>query len=58
MHDLSPLSVLNRGYSITRILPEKRILRDTSGVRKKDEVHVLLAKGELECRVEKVDSTN
>jgi exodeoxyribonuclease VII large subunit len=57
MEDLSPLSILNRGYSITRKLPEKKILRDTSGIRKKDQVQVLLSKGQLECRVEKVDAT-
>jgi exodeoxyribonuclease VII large subunit len=52
--DLSPLSVLNRGYSITRKLPEKSILRDTSGVEKGDQVQVLLSKGELMCRIEEV----
>ena len=52
--DLSPLSVINRGYSITRKLPEKSILRDTSGVEKGDQVQVLLSKGELMCRIEEV----
>jgi exodeoxyribonuclease VII large subunit len=56
MKDLSPQSVLNRGYSITRKLPEKRILRDASGVQKEDRVQVLLAKGELGCRVERVEA--
>jgi exodeoxyribonuclease VII large subunit len=52
--DLSPLSVLNRGYSITRKLPEKSVLRDTSGVEKGDQIQVLLSKGELMCRIEEV----
>jgi exodeoxyribonuclease VII large subunit len=52
MSDLSPLSILKRGYSITRKLPEKTILRDTSGVVRGDQVQVLLGEGEMACRVE------
>jgi len=54
INDLNPLSVLKRGYSITLKLPEKRVLKDVSGVGKGDQVQVLLGEGELECRVEKV----
>jgi exodeoxyribonuclease VII large subunit len=54
--DLSPLSVLQRGYSITLKLPEKRVLKDTSGVEKGDRVQVLLSEGELGCRIEKVET--
>jgi exodeoxyribonuclease VII large subunit len=53
--DLSPLSVLKRGYSITLKLPEKRILKAASGVKTGDRVQVLLGEGELECRVETVE---
>ena len=50
--DLSPLAILDRGYSITSKLPEKTILKNAGCVRKGDAVHVLLAKGELTCVVE------
>jgi len=53
LKDLSPLSILNRGYSITEKLPEKRILKDVTGVEKGNKVRVILAHGEMECRVEK-----
>ena len=53
--DLSPLSVLKRGYSITLKLPEKEILKTASGVEKGDQVQVLLGEGELACRVEKAE---
>ena len=55
--DLSPRSVLKRGYSITRKLPGKRILKDISGLEKEDRVSVMLAEGELECRIEKISRT-
>ncbi len=54
MTDLSPLSILKRGYSITRTLPGKSVLKDTSGVQKGDPVQVLLAEGELTCRIEEL----
>lgn len=52
--DLNPTSVLKRGYSITRKLPEKVILRDVSGLKRGDHVNVTLAQGELDCQIEKV----
>ncbi len=54
MTDLSPLSILKRGYSITRKLPEKSVLRNTSGVEKGDRVQVLLGEGEMTCRIEEL----
>ena len=55
MKDLSPLSILKRGYSITRKLPEKWVIKYASSVQKGDQVQVLLAEGELECRIEKLN---
>ena len=54
INDLNPLSVLKRGYSITRKLPEKRVLKNVSGVGRGDQVEVLLGEGALGCRVDKV----
>ncbi len=55
LRDLSPTAILNRGYSITFTLPEERIVRDASRVGEGDPIRVLLGKGRLECRVEKID---
>jgi len=52
--DLSPVSILKRGYSITRKLPEKRVLKDVTGIERGHEVEILLGEGELACRVEKI----
>jgi exodeoxyribonuclease VII large subunit len=54
LKDLNPSSVMERGYSITRKLPEKVILKDVEGLTKGDHVGVTLAKGELVCQVEKI----
>ncbi len=54
LKDLNPSSVMERGYSITRKLPEKVILKDVAGLTKGDHVGVTLAKGELVCQIEKI----
>ena len=51
---LSPLSILQRGYSITRMFPSLQILRDAAHIREGDKVEVRLHKGTLLCGVEKV----
>ena len=48
---LSPLKVLERGYSITFLLPSLKILRESKEVEKGAEVKVKLWKGSLFCQV-------
>jgi exodeoxyribonuclease VII large subunit len=50
---LSPLSILERGYSITRKLPSLQILRDAGFVKEGDKVEVKLHRGTLFCDVER-----
>jgi exodeoxyribonuclease VII large subunit len=54
MKSMSPLAVLERGYSITKKLPEGWIARSVGELKKGDRVSVKLAKGEMECLVEKI----
>ncbi len=55
LRDLNPMAILNRGYSIALHLPEKRVLREASGVHQGDQVMVLLGEGRLTCRVERAE---
>ena len=55
LQDLNPMAILNRGYSIALHLPEKRVLKEASGVHQGDQVMVLLGEGRLRCRVEKAE---
>ncbi|MCP4574847.1 MAG: exodeoxyribonuclease VII large subunit [Deltaproteobacteria bacterium] len=55
LRDLNPMAILNRGYSIALHLPEKRVLKEASGVHQGDQVMVLLGEGRLRCRVEKAE---
>lgn len=52
---LSPLSVLSRGYSITRFTFDKKIITDSIHVKPKDRLEIILSKGRLISTVEKVN---
>lgn len=49
---LSPLGVLNRGYSITYRAADRKIIRKSSEVASGEKVIVRLAEGRLDCSVE------
>jgi exodeoxyribonuclease VII large subunit len=49
---LNPLSILDRGYSITRTVPEANVVKASRSVELDQKLEVLLAKGRLFCRVE------
>ena len=51
---LSPLAVLQRGYSITRKLPGGEIVRQAASLKTNEEVNIQLAKGNFRARIEKI----
>ncbi|MCG8683433.1 MAG: exodeoxyribonuclease VII large subunit [Desulfobacterales bacterium] len=52
LESLNPASVLDRGYSITRKLPEQSVVMDADQVCRDDRVEIILSKGRLVTRVE------
>ncbi|MFW6081635.1 MAG: exodeoxyribonuclease VII large subunit, partial [Desulfosalsimonas sp.] len=54
MYALSPAAVLDRGYSITRTLPDGVVLTDAAAAETGDRVEVILSKGTLTCRIERI----
>jgi exodeoxyribonuclease VII large subunit len=54
LESLSPLSVLQRGYSITRSVVSGVIVRETACLNVGDDVNVRLAKGEFNAKIEKI----
>jgi exodeoxyribonuclease VII large subunit len=57
LDSLSPLSILQRGYSITRKMPTMEILRDVVYVKEGDKVEVRLYRGSLFCSIEKTEKS-
>jgi len=55
LDSLSPLNVLKRGYSITRLLPSYKIVKESGMLSKGDRVNVVLGEGEVFCQVEKIN---
>jgi exodeoxyribonuclease VII large subunit len=54
---LNPLSILSRGYSITKRLPAGIILKDASEVKPGDMISTRLYQGEVVSRVERSNNT-
>jgi exodeoxyribonuclease VII large subunit len=52
---LSPLAILNRGYSITARLPDGIIIKDAAQLKKGDKVETKLGKGKFSSKVEEIE---
>jgi exodeoxyribonuclease VII large subunit len=55
LNALSPLAVLDRGYSIAHRLPQETIVKDTAILNVGDRLRITFAKGKSVCRVEEKD---
>jgi exodeoxyribonuclease VII large subunit len=53
LYALSPAAILARGYSITRTIPDAKIVKDSRTVNVGQSVEVMLGKGFLICRVKR-----
>lgn len=51
---LSPLAILGRGYSLTRSLPSKRVIRSASDVAAGDRLLITLGQGEVTAEAREV----
>lgn len=51
LETLNPIAILERGYSITRTIPDLKVVVDPKSVSINQNLQVLVAKGTLTCRV-------
>ncbi len=58
LNSLSPLVILQRGYSITTSLSTGAVVKEIAEVKVGDRVGVRVTDGEMECRVEKSSMIN
>lgn len=54
LESLSPLSVLQRGYSITRRMADGMIVRQMADIRIGEDVNIQLARGHFNAKIEKI----
>jgi len=54
LNALSPLAVLERGYSVCYKLPEKRIVKIAGSLKVKDQLEMLLWKGKVHSQVQAI----
>lgn len=55
LNALSPLSVFERGFSLTRKLPELTVIKDASLLKVDDHIEVKFLKGKIKSKVEKIE---
>jgi len=53
LNALNPIAILERGYSITRTVADGYVITDPDKVAINENVHVMIAKGNLTCRIER-----
>jgi exodeoxyribonuclease VII large subunit len=58
LQTLSPLAVLERGYSIARLLPSKEVIRRASDLKVANRVNVKVHRGEFIARVEEIEEND
>jgi exodeoxyribonuclease VII large subunit len=56
LNSLSPLAVLGRGYSLTRTMPDSKVVRDAGSLTPGDLVRLTFATGEARARIEEVNT--
>lgn len=54
LNSLSPLAILNRGYSITTSLETGMVVKEIGAVKPGERIGVRVTDGEMECRVERL----
>jgi exodeoxyribonuclease VII large subunit len=56
LNSLSPLSILQRGYSLCRKYPDMETIRGISSISIGDDVEVVLKDGEIICKVQQINA--
>lgn len=55
LQTLNPEAVLERGYSIARFVSDKRVIIDSKDVKENDQIELILSRGQLITKVEKIN---